>query len=204
MNQKFETGRRKLARADPALGRIIRTVGVCGLEYRGSFNPFQELLRSIVYQQLSGKAAAAIHRRVRALFPGQRASVRRLYEIPDEGLRGAGLSGAKVLALRSLAEHARAGGIPSRRAMDTMSDEAIIERLVAVRGIGQWTVEMMLIYQLGRPDVLPATDLGIRKGFAYMAGQQDLPAPKALLAYGERWRPYRSIASWYLWRASEL
>ena len=120
------------------------------------------------------------------------------------GAGASGLSAAKVAALRSLAEHALAGKLPSRRALDELSDEAIIDRLVAVRGVGRWTVEMMLIFHLGRPDVLPATDLGVRKGFAYLRGEAEPPAPRALLEYGDLWRPYRSVASWYLWRASEL
>ena len=204
MKVEFQKACAKLSRADPQLGRLIRRIGPCRLEQRGTFNPFQELLRSIVYQQLSGKAAGAIHRRVRGLFPSRQPSIRRLSELTDQALRDAGLSHAKIKALRSLAEHAAAGQIPSRRALDSMSDQAIVDCLTPVRGIGQWTVEMMLIFHLGRLDVLPATDLGVRKGFAYLHRTSSLPVPRDLLAYGERWRPYRSVASWYLWRASEL
>jgi len=195
---------RALRRADPDLGRVVEQIGSCRLTYRRSVNPFQELLRSIVYQQLSGHAAGAIHRRVRGLFPGGRPSVRALCALSDANLREAGLSRAKVLALRSLAEHAIAGTIPGPKALRLMSDEEVVARLVQIRGIGQWTVEMMLLFHLGRPDVMPATDLGIRKGFRYLRNAKELPAPREILEYSSRWRPHRSVASWYLWRASEL
>lgn len=195
---------RALRRADPALGQIIARVGRCRLSYRSSVNPFQELLRSIVYQQLSGRAAGAIHRRVRALFPGGRPSVKALRALSDASLREAGLSRAKVLALRSLAQHAAAGTIPGPKALGQMSDEEVIARLVQIRGIGQWTVEMVLLFHLGRPDVMPATDLGIRKGFQYLREAEELPTPREILEYSTQWRPHRSVASWYLWRAGEL
>ncbi len=194
-----------LRRRDRALERIIDIVGPGKPARIGSAQtPFATLLRSIVYQQLSGKAAGTIHRRLLALFPGRRPSARALLALGDAELRAAGLSRSKVLSVRDLATKAAARQLPSRRALDAMDDEAIIERLTGVRGIGRWTVEMLLIFTLGRPDVLPATDLGVRRGFMVCRGGEALPEPADLLAHGEIWRPWRSVASWYLWRASEL
>ena len=194
-----------LRRRDHALGRIMDIVGTRKPARLGSAQtPFATLLRSIVYQQLSGKAAGSIHRRVLALSPGGRPSARALLAIDDAELRAAGLSRSKVLSVRDLATKTAARQLPSRRALDAMDDEAIIERLTEIRGIGRWTVEMLLIFNLGRPDVLPVTDLGIRRGFMVCQGTEELPQPAALLAHGEIWRPWRSVASWYLWRASEL
>ena len=193
-----------LERRDRALKRIIGTIGRDKPSRLGSAQtPFATLLRSIVYQQLSGKAAGTIHRRLLALFPGRRPSARALLALSDDALRGAGLSRPKILAVRDLAAKAAARRIPSRRALDGMEDEAIIERLIEIRGIGRWTVEMLLIFTLDRPDVLPVTDLGVRRGFMVCRGSGTLPEPADLLAEGEAWRPYRSVASWYLWRASE-
>ena len=194
-----------LRRRDRALGRIIDIVGPRKPARIGSRQtPFATLLRSIVYQQLSGKAAGSIHRRLLDLFPGRRPSARALLALDDAELRAAGLSRSKVLAVRDLAAKAAARKIPSRRALDDMDDEAIIERLIEIRGVGRWTAEMLLIFTLDRPDVLPVTDLGIRRGFMVCRGAGELPEPAELLAHGEIWRPCRSIASWYLWRASEL
>ena len=194
-----------LRRQDPALRRIIDIVGPNRpARLESAQTPFATLLRSIVYQQLSGKAAGSIHRRLLDLFPSRRPSARALLALDDAELRAAGLSRSKVLSARDLAEKAVARQLPSRRALDAMDDEAIIERLIEVRGIGRWTVEMLLIFTLGRPDVLPATDLGVRRGFMVCQGNGELPEPADLLAHGEIWRPWRSVASWYLWRASEL
>ena len=194
-----------LRRRDQALQRIIDIVGPRKPSRLGSAqSPFATLLRSIVYQQLSGKAAGSIHRRLLDLFPGRRPSARGLLAFDDAELRAAGLSRSKVLAVRDLASKAAARRLPSRRALDAMDDEAIIERLTEIRGIGRWTVEMLLIFTLDRPDVLPATDLGVRRGFMVCRDTEALPEPVELLAHGEIWRPYRSVASWYLWRASEF
>jgi 3-methyladenine DNA glycosylase/8-oxoguanine DNA glycosylase len=193
-----------LRRSDRRLGRVVERVGPYRLEARPGLTPFEGLLRSIVYQQLSGKAAGAIHERLRDLFPRRRPGPRLLLALDDEQLRAAGLSRGKVAAARDLARKTLARDVPSRETLRGMDDEAIIERLVAVRGIGRWTVEMILIFQLGRPDVLPVTDLGVRKGFRLSHGGDDLPEPNELLRHGERWRPFRSVASWYLWRATEL
>ena len=194
-----------LRRRDRDLSRIIDVVGPRKPARLGSAQtPFATLLRSIVYQQLSGKAAGSIHRRVLGLFPNRRPSARALLALDDAELRAAGLSRSKVLSVRDLATRAAARKIPSRRALDAMDDEAIIEQLTEIRGIGRWTVEMLLIFTLDRPDVLPVTDLGIRRGFMVCRGADELPEPAELLAHGEIWRPWRSVASWYLWRASEL
>ena len=194
-----------LGRRDRSLKRIIHVIGPRKPARLGSAQtPFATLLRSIVYQQLSGKAAGSIHRRFLGLFPDRRPSARALLALDDTELRAAGLSRAKVLAVRDLAARAAARKLPSRRALDAMDDESIIERLTEIRGIGRWTVEMLLIFTLDRPDVLPVTDLGIRRGFMVSRGAGELPEPADLLACGEIWRPYRSVASWYLWRASEL
>ena len=207
MNAAYEWDRAlaHLGRSDRALDRIIEVIGPGKPSRLGSAQtPFATLLRSIVYQQLSGKAAGTIHRRLLGLFPGRRPNARGLLALDDDALRGAGLSRPKILAVRDLAAKAAARRIPSRRVLDGMEDEAIIERLTEIRGVGRWTVEMLLIFTLDRPDVLPVTDLGVRRGFMVCRRTDALPEPADLLAQGEIWRPYRSVASWYLWRASEL
>jgi methylated-DNA-[protein]-cysteine S-methyltransferase len=192
---------------DRSLARVIDKVG----PYRGrpaglTGTPFQSLLESITYQQLTGKAAATILARVVALFAPRRfPQPQDLLDMPEQKLRSAGLSRAKMLALKDLAAKTLEGVVPATvESLESMSDQEIVERLTAVRGIGPWTVEMMLIFRLARPDVLPATDYGVRKGFALLRKKKELPSPAELLAYGERWRPYRSVASWYLWRVLEL
>jgi len=196
---------RHLGAADPVLGRHIARVGSFGLRLRQTKDPFLALAEAIVYQQLSGKAAATIFGRVTALVPHGRLEPRHLPAIEDRTLRGAGLSRAKVASLRDLAARSTAGEVPTLRVLATMDDEAIVERLTAVRGIGRWTVEMLLMFRLGRPDVLPLADFGIRKGFAKVfraqRGKDGLAAPADVARRGERWRPFRSVASWYLWRA---
>ena len=166
--------------------------------------PFEALLRAIVYQQLSGRAAGAIHARVLALFEDGRPTARALAEMSDEALRATGLSRAKTAAARDLAEKTIARVVPGSRTLRAMPDDEIVARLVQVRGVGRWTAEMLLMSHLARPDVLPATDLGIRRGFARIQGLEELPAPADLLAHGERWRPWRTVASWYLWRSADL
>ncbi len=193
-----------LRRRDRDIATLIRRVGPFAMESRAHLTPFQALLRAIVYQQLSGLAAGSIDRRLKALFPARRPTARRLLELSDEQLRGVGLSRSKVASARDLAEKAVSGVVPDRRALAAMDDTAIVERLTAIRGIGRWTVEMLLIFNMGRPDVLPVGDLGVRRGFMLHRGHDEMPDPDALEAEGERWRPYRSVASWYLWRACEL
>ncbi|MGE5624001.1 MAG: DNA-3-methyladenine glycosylase family protein [Bacillota bacterium] len=192
---------RYLRRADPRLARVIADVGPCRLEYLPMRSPFHTLLRSITYQQLSGKAAATILGRVLALFPEDPGPTPdALLEMPHTRLRGAGLSRNKTLALKDLSARVLDGTVPTAKVLRRLSDEEIIERLTQVRGVGRWTVEMLLIFTLGRPDVLPATDLGIRKGFQQAYGMKRLPAFSTLERAGRTWAPYRSFAAWYLWR----
>ena len=167
-------------------------------------SPFQALAESIVYQQLTGKAAATIHGRLVSLFPRKRITPERLLETHARRLRGAGLSRAKVLALKDLAKKTLDGVVPTLARLHAMTDGEIVERLIQVRGIGRWSVEMLLIFRLGRPDVWPATDYGVRKGYARVFGGGRLPSPKYLERRGERWRPHRSVAAWYLWRANDV
>ena len=194
-----------LRAADPALARLIDRVGPLRLRVDRTSSLFLALAESIVYQQLTGRAAATIFARVRALFPRvhQGPTPEQMLRVSEEKLRGAGLSRAKLLSLRDLAARARAGQIPSMDEVQGMDDESIIERLTEVRGIGRWTVEMLLIFRLGRPDVLPVDDYGVRKGFAAALRRRELPGRADLEKRGARWRPYRSAASWYLWRAAE-
>jgi DNA-3-methyladenine glycosylase II len=167
-----------------------------------SIRPFDALAESIAYQQLSGKAAATIFGRVRALYPKRKwLDPEQLLATPDETLRAAGLSRAKIAALKDLAAKTIDGTVPPGRALIRMTDDEIIARLTTVRGIGRWTVEMLLLFDLGRQDVWPVDDYGVRKGFAKTFGRRKLPTPKQLMKFGEKWRPYRSVAAWYFWRA---
>lgn len=192
-----------LAERDEALARIIDRVGAFALKLRDELSPFQALLRSIIYQQLAGAAAATIYGRVQALFD-EASTPQGVLDLDDEALRGAGMSRNKVKAANDLATKALDGTVPDRAMLHTLDDAAIVDRLTAVWGIGPWTVEMLLIFYLGRPDVLPATDLGIRKGVMRTYDLGDLPTPGTVVEHGERWRPYRSVASWYLWRAADM
>jgi methylated-DNA-[protein]-cysteine S-methyltransferase len=189
-----------LRAADRVLRALIDRVGPCRLEPARGQSLFAALAEAIVSQQLTGRAAATIFARVCALWPGG-LDAACVLDAPEEALRGAGLSGAKQRALRDLARRTLAGELPTMRQLGRMDDETIVERLTVVRGIGRWTVEMLLIFRLGRPDVLPLDDYGVRKGYARAFGLADLPPRAQLEKRGERWRPYRSIASWYLWRA---
>ena len=230
-----------LRAADPKLGALIDRSEAAGhrfgidLESRGT--PFEALFRAILYQQLHGKAAATIHRRVRLLYASEelRAAIESaikagedherylglltdphpqlLLDTPDEHLRAAGVSGNKIKAMRDLAARVLDGTIPAHKAIVRLSDGEIIERLTQVRGIGAWTVEMLLIFRLGRPDVFPVTDFGVRKGFLLTFGrvpktraitQADLPTAEQMLRRAKKWSPYRSVAAWYMWRACDL
>jgi len=196
-----ETAIEHLKKADPVLGRLIRKVGPCDLQARERCSPFQALVQSVAHQQLNGTAAKTILKRVVALYP-RRAfpTPDDVLATPDEKLRGAGLSRAKVAAIKDIAAKTVEGVVPVSRVIAKLPDAEILERLTTIRGVGPWTVEMLLIFKLGRLDVLPATDFGVRKGFALAFRLDELPKPAELLEHGERWRPYRSIASWYLWR----
>ena len=194
-----------LGRKDKLLRQLIKKIGPCALKTRNHRSPFQALVESITYQQLNGAVAATIFGRFKALYSGRRfPTPEDVRETPDQRLRSAGLSRAKVAAIKDLAVHTLSGVVPSSRAIRSLSDAEIIERITVVRGIGPWTVEMLLIFTLGRPDVWPVTDYGVRKGFARIHGMKELPTPGELLAHGEKWRPHRSVAAWYLWRAAEL
>ncbi len=193
-----------LVRRDAALARVIERVGKLTLRVEKLASPVEALARSIVYQQLGGKAAAAIHGRFSDLFPRRKPTATSILALSDDALRGAGLSRNKAAALRDLAARTLDGTVPTLRAMRAMADEEVIERLVKIRGVGRWTVEMLLIFRLGRADVLPLGDLGIRKGFQLAFGGPSLPTPKELAARGEAWRPFRTAAAWYLWRAVDL
>ena len=197
--------KRHLRRADPILGDIMRRSVPFALRPRATQSLFGALMESIVYQQLSGKAAATILERTRRLFlPKRFPTPQDILDAPDARLRSAGLSGNKTAALKDLARHTIDGTVPSLARVRRMPDEEIIERLTTVRGIGVWTVEMLLIFRLGRPDVLPVGDLGVRKGFSLAYGLERMPTPKELAAHAECWRPFRTVGSWYMWRAIEL
>jgi DNA-3-methyladenine glycosylase II len=195
---------RHLSSADATLAALMERAGPFSMQIRKLHDPFEALARNIVFQQLHGNAAAAIHKRVLDLFGGGRLRPADIIGAPEETLRGAGLSGAKLAALKDLAAKTVDGTVPTLARLRRMSDEEIVERLTRVRGIGRWTVEMLLMFRLGRPDVLPVGDFAVRKGFALAYGLKESPKPKELAEHGERWRPYRSVASWYMWRAVEL
>ena len=197
---------------DAKLGALIDRVGPFALRLDPSPSPFESLLESILYQQLHGKAAATIHRRVREFFGGDPAP-QAMIDTPDERLRGCGVSGNKIKALKDLAAKTLDGTVPTHAAIKKMPDADIVERLTEVRGIGPWTVEMLLIFRMGRPDVLPVTDYGVRKGYALTfmkipktraLAAEDLPKPDVVFKRGQRWKPFRSVASWYLWRACDF
>src|SRR5215469_11491476 len=201
-----------LKACDPKLGALIDRAGEFGLRLDPAPSPFESLLESILYQQLHGKAAATIHRRVREFFGGD-PTPRQLLDVPDQPLRAAGVSGNKIKAMRDLAAKTLDGTVPTQNAILKMPDADIVERLTEVRGIGSWTVEMLLIFRLGRPDVLPVTDYGVRKGYALTfmrvpksrpLAAEDLPKPDVVFKRGQRWKPFRSVASWYLWRACDF
>lgn len=191
-----------LREADPILATLITRIGPLRLEIDRVQSPFAALAESIVYQQLTGKAAATIHRRLVALCrPRRRLRPEDIVRFSEDQLRGAGLSRAKTAALKDLAAKTLDGVVPTMLQLQRMEDEAIIERLTSIRGIGRWTVEMLLIFRLGRPDILPVTDYGVQKGFKLAFSKRKLPKPAQLGQYGKRWAPYRSVAAWYLWRA---
>jgi DNA-3-methyladenine glycosylase II len=193
-----------LTEADPVMGRLIRRIGPCTLEPEPGRTPFESLVRAVAHQQLHGKAAETILGRFLARFPGRRfPRPENLQGLADGELRSYGFSTAKVAALRDIAAKSLDGTVPSSRKIRSLSDEEIIERLSACRGVGRWTVEMLLIFKLGRPDVLPVDDFGVREGFRVTYGHDTQPRPKELLAFGECWRPFRTTAAWYLWRAAD-
>jgi DNA-3-methyladenine glycosylase II len=196
---------RHLSATDARMAELIARSRRYNIAPSLTIRPFDALAESIAYQQLSGKAAATIWGRVRALYPKKKyLDPKLVLATPDRKLRAAGLSRSKVAALKDLAAKTIDGTVPTARALAKMTDEEIIERLVSVRGIGRWTVEMLLLFDLGRPDVWPVDDYGVRKGFAKTFGRRKLPKPKQLMKFGERWKPYRSVAAWYFWRALDV
>lgn len=194
-----------LIQADAKLADVIQRVGACSLSRdRAAGDLFAALSESILYQQLSGKAAAAIHRRVLALYPDPpHLTAQAILETPDELLRTAGVSRSKVLYLKDLAQKVL-DGLPSLEELELLEDEAIVQILTQVKGIGRWTVQMLLIFRMHRWDVLPVDDLGIRAGIRKVYGLAELPDKKTVEQLGQAWKPYRTIASWYLWRSLEL
>ncbi|HEY7689779.1 MAG TPA: methylated-DNA--[protein]-cysteine S-methyltransferase, partial [Dongiaceae bacterium] len=192
-----------LRQADGTLAQLIDAVGPFRMELRMAPSLFAALAEAIVYQQLTGKAAATIHGRVCALFPRKVPTADRLLRLTDPALRDSGLSRSKILSLRDLAKRTADGAVPTLAEAHRMDDAPLVERLMEVRGIGRWTAEMLLMFRLGRPDVLPVDDYGIRKGFGYAFRKRKFPTQQIVAKHGERWRPYRTVASWYLWRAAE-
>ncbi len=192
-----------LRTADPALAAIIEAIGPFRMELKVSRSLFGALAEAIVYQQLSNKAAATIYGRVEALYPRATSGFtpKDILRTADDKLRGCGLSRAKVLAVQDLARRVDAGELPTLEEAHDIADAALIERLITVRGIGRWSAEMFLMFRLGRPDVLPLDDYSLRKAYAKAFRKRALPSPEALAKAGEKWRPYRTVASWYLWRA---
>ncbi len=186
--------------------RMIERIGPFQMEVRATPSVFAALAQSVVYQQLHGKAAATIFERLCQLFPRPSAgpTAAGLIELDDATLRSAGLSRNKTLALRDLAARTLAKEIPTIKQAARLDNETLITQLTAVRGIGRWTVEMLLMFRLGRPDVLPVDDFGVRKGYMLTFGKKEMPTPRELARYGERWAPYRTVASWYMWRAADI
>jgi DNA-3-methyladenine glycosylase II len=193
-----------IARRCKVMRRLIRVHGPCTLVPDRRRSPFESLVRAVAHQQLHGTAAEGILRRLRTHFGRNRyPTAQQLAGISDEELRACGFSRAKIKSLRDVAAKTLDGVIPSSRVIHRMQDEEIIERITQVHGVGRWTVEMMLIFKLGRPDVLPVDDFGIRNGFRVAFALAEMPRPDDVLAYGERWRPFATTAAWYLWRAAD-
>lgn len=193
-----------LARRDRKLAPWLRRIGPLDIAgWRQPFETVDALARSILYQQLSGKAAATIVGRVEVATASKRLTAEALMRVDDPTLRACGVSGNKTLALRDLARRAQQGEVPSARRLGGMDDAAIIDTLTAVRGIGRWTVEMLLMFRLGRPDILPIDDLGVRKGAQRVDKRENMLTPKALAERGEVWGPYRTLAGFYLWRIAD-
>jgi DNA-3-methyladenine glycosylase II len=194
-----------LSAADPVLGELITQVGPCALKPDQRRSPFQALVQAVAHQQLNGKAANSILGRFLALFPpGGFPTPQEVFEVELGALTGAGFSRNKAAYVKEIARLALEGVVPTKRQIQPMTDDEIVARLTEIKGVGRWTVEMLLIFSLGRPDVLPIDDFGIRTGFGIAFRNRKLPEPKRILKHGERWRPYRTTASWYLWRAVDL
>ena len=196
---------RFLRRCDPVMAQLIRRAGPHTMKPERGVGAYQALVQAVAHQQLTGKAARTILSRFYALYGAECCpEPARLAETSDDALRNCGFSRAKAASLKDIAAKTLDGTIPPRRSLARMKNEAIIERLIAARGVGRWTVEMFLMFTLGRPDVLPVDDYGIRLGYRIAYGKRTIPKPRALAKFGERWAPYRTTASWYLWRAVDL
>jgi len=201
--------KRRLVKVDPILASVIRAAGKFTHTTSAQHTPFHALARAIAHQQLNGTAAESIFGRFVGLYAVNGAAAALLeaelvLSTPDEKMRAVGLSFAKIASIKDLARKTLEGVVPPSEILHTLADEEIIERLTQVRGIGRWTVEMMLMSRLGRPDVLPIDDFGVRNGFRLAYGLRGMPTPRALAEFGARWAPYRSVAAWYLWRAVDL
>lgn len=193
-----------IASADPVMRQIIREIGPCTLAPETRRPPFQSLVQAVAHQQLNGTVANTILTRFKKLFPSHRfPKPDDLKAVTDKQIRACGFSRAKILSIRDIAAKTLSGIVPDSQHIARLSDDEIVERLTEVRGVGRWTVEMLLIFQLGRPDVLPADDFGVRTGFRHAYRKRDLPIVKDLLAHGELWRPHRTTAAWYLWRVAD-
>jgi DNA-3-methyladenine glycosylase II len=196
---------RHLRRVDPVMAQLIRRAGPYAVRPERGVGPYEALVQAVAHQQLTGKAAQTILGRFYALYGGEGCpEPAHLVATSLERLRACGFSRAKSAALKDIAARSLDGTIPPRRALARMKDEAIIERLIEARGVGRWTVEMFLMFTLGRPDVLPVDDYGVRLGYKIAYGKRTLPKPKSLAKLGERWAPFRTTASWYLWRAVDM
>ena len=192
-----------LAAVDPVMARLIAEIGPCQLEHEPWRSPFQSLVQAVAHQQLNGTAAETILRRFKKLFSKRRfPKPEDLANVTDEQIRACGFSFSKIAAIRDIAAKTLDGTIPSSRQIEKLNDEEIIKRLTEARGVGRWTVEMLLIFQLGRKDVLPVDDFGVRTGFRLAYKKREMPKPKALLAFGKKWRPHATTAAWYLWQAA--
>jgi len=201
---KHHHSAKHLSKSDPIMRALIRAHGPFTLAPDPMRAPFQVLVQAVANQQLNGKAAATILGRFVALFPGKRfPAPEDIASVTDDQMRGVGFSRAKVASIRDIAAKTIEGVVPSMRRIVKMEDDEIVERLIEVRGVGRWTVEMLLIFKLGRLDVLPADDFGVRNGFRVAYKLKEMPHKNVLLEHGERWRPFRSVASWYLWRAAD-
>ena len=193
-----------LSNCDPCIARLVQEAVAFDPNIDHTQSPYEALLEAIAYQSISGKAAATIYARIKALSAnGGPPTPQEMLKLRTKALRKAGLSGAKILAMKDLAQNTLDGIVPTHEEALKLTDGELVERLISVRGIGAWTVEMFLIFRLGRPDVLPIHDLGVQKGWSVAYGKKHMPRPAELLAFGERWRPYRTVASWYMWRAFE-
>jgi DNA-3-methyladenine glycosylase II len=197
-----EVAHKYLSEADRVMGRLIREHGPCALVPKTRRPPFQSLVQAVAHQQLNGTAATTILTRFKKLFPGKPfPRPEDIASVTDEQIRACGFSFAKIASIRDIAAKTLSDVVPTAREIVHLSDEEIVERLTQVRGVGRWTAEMLLIFQLGRPDVLPVDDFGMRSGFRLAYKRRELPTAKEMSAYGERWRPHRTTAAWYLWRA---